>query len=305
MKKDLILLSDLSRDQIIELYEKTRSLKEKRQNGISHETLKGKTLGLIFSKQSTRTRISFEVGMFELGGYSLFLTEDQLQLKRGETLADSARVLSRYLSGIVIRTYDHGDVELLAKYAEVPVINGLTDLSHPVQILTDMYTIQEKLGKIEGVKVAYVGDGNNVAYSWILGASIMGMHLAIASPPQFTPPTPETMGKRGLIEMLEDPFEAVKDADIVYTDVWFSMGENKKNEGKIQDLQKYQINRELLTVAKKNALVMHPGPMNRGVEIDSKVADDVTRSLIQSQVSMGVAIRMACLKILIDNKDIN
>ena len=298
MKKDLILLSDLSRDQIIELYEKTRSLKEKRQNGISHETLKGKTLGLIFSKQSTRTRISFEVGMFELGGYSLFLTEDQLQLKRGETLADSARVLSRYLSGIVIRTYDHGDVELLAKYAEVPVINGLTDLSHPVQILTDMYTIQEKLGKIEGVKVAYVGDGNNVAYSWILGASIMGMHLAIASPPQFTPPTPETMGKRGLIEMLEDPFEAVKDADIVYTDVWFSMGENKKNEGKIQDLQKYQINRELLTVAKKNALVMHCLPAHRSEEITSDVLDG-PQSIVFDQAENRLHVQKAILETLL------
>ena len=177
MKKDLLAINDFNREEILALFEKSEDLKEKRQKGIQHLPLKGKTLGMIFNKHSTRTRISFEVGMFELGGHALFLTGDQLQLNRGETIRDSAQVLSRYLNGILIRTYDHQEVVALAEHASIPVINGLTDFNHPLQILSDIFTIKEKLGHIEGVKVAYVGDGNNVAYSWMTGASLMGMNL--------------------------------------------------------------------------------------------------------------------------------
>ena len=301
MKKDLVLLSDMNREEILTLYGKTLDLKKKRQKQIPHEPLKGKTLGLIFSKQSTRTRISFEVGMFELGGYSLFLTADQLQLKRGETLADSARVLSRYLSGIVIRTYDHSDAEQLAKHAEIPVINGLTDLSHPVQILTDIYTIQEKLGRIEDVKVAYVGDGNNISYSWILGASIMGMQLSIATPPHLKSLMPKTLGSYGHIEILEDPFEAVKNADIVYTDVWVSMGDDEQTQEKIRSLRNYQINRNLLTKAKKNALVMHCLPAHRGEEITSDVLDG-SQSIVFDQAENRLHVQKAILDTLLSKK---
>tara|TARA_Y100001960_G_scaffold329288_2_gene420227 strand:- start:372 stop:1274 length:903 start_codon:yes stop_codon:yes gene_type:complete len=298
MKKNLILLSDMTREEILKLYDKTRDLKEKRQKGIPHETLKGKTLGLIFNKESTRTRISFEVGMYELGGYSLFLSSDQLQLNRGETLADSARALSRYLSGIVVRTFDHADLEQMANHAEIPIINGLTDLNHPVQILTDIYTINEKLGRIEDVKVAYVGDGNNIAYSWILGASIMGIHLAVASPPQFKPLTPKNMGTIGKIEILEDPYQAVKDADIIYTDVWISMGENKQTQYKISKLQNYKINRELLNAAKKDTLVMHCLPAHRGEEITSDVLDS-PQSIVFDQAENRLHVQKAILETLL------
>jgi ornithine carbamoyltransferase len=194
MKKDLLSIGDLSREETLDLFELSANLKEKRQQGIPHQPLSGKTLGMIFNKHSTRTRISFEVGMFELGGHALFLTGDQLQLNRGETIKDSAQVLSRYLNGILIRTYDHNEVVALAEHATIPVINGLTDFNHPLQILADIFTIREKLGGIEGVKVAYVGDGNNVAYSWMMGASLMGINLVIACPQKLTTLTGSTSG---------------------------------------------------------------------------------------------------------------
>ncbi|MFQ5671750.1 MAG: ornithine carbamoyltransferase [Nitrospinales bacterium] len=298
MKKDLLLLSDFNREEILELFDKTRELKEKRRQGIPHPSLAGKTLGMIFHKHSTRTRISFEVGMFELGGHPLFLTADQLQLKRGETLADSARVLSRYLSAILIRTYDHNDVVQLAKYADIPVINGLTDLSHPVQVLTDIFTIQEKLGRIEDVKIAYVGDGNNVAYSWMLGASILGMRLAVAAPAGCRPLTPETMGTRGQVEIMEDPHAAVKDADIIYTDVWVSMGEDDRAEEKIKALKDYQINRQLLAAAGKDALVMHCLPAHREQEITSEVMDG-EHSIVFDQAENRLHVQKAILEKLL------
>ena len=232
MKKDFLKLSDLTRDEALKMLRKAADLKKKRKNGVSHQPLKGKSLGMIFSKQSTRTRISFEVAMFELGGHSLFLTGDQLQLGRGEAIADSARVLSRYLHGILIRTYDFEDAAGLAKHASIPVINGLTDLNHPVQVLSDIFTIQEKLGKVDGVKVAYVGDGNNVTYSWMTAASMFGIHLTVGCPSSCKPKMPEGIDQNGSIEILEDPHAAVKDADIIYTDVWVSMGQEEKEDQK-------------------------------------------------------------------------
>ena len=298
MKKDFLKLSDLTRDEALKMLRNAADLKEKRKNGVSHQPLRGKSLGMIFSKQSTRTRISFEVAMFELGGHSLFLTGDQLQLGRGETIADSARVLSRYLHGILIRTYDFEDTAELAKHASIPVINGLTDLNHPVQVLSDIFTIQEKLGKIEGIKVAYVGDGNNVTYSWMTAASMFGIHLTVGCPPSCKPKIPEGIDQSGSIEILEDPHVAVKDADVIYTDVWVSMGQEEKGDQKKSALKPYQINRKLVESAKKDVLVMHCLPAHREMEITSEVMDG-KHSIVLDQAENRLHLQKALLETLL------
>jgi ornithine carbamoyltransferase len=298
MKKDLLSISDFSQQEVLDLLEKSTNLKIKRQKGIEHLPLKGQTLGMIFKKHSTRTRISFEVGMFELGGHALFLTGDQLQLNRGETIKDSAQVLSRYLNAILIRTYDHEEVIALAEHASIPVINGLTDLNHPVQILADIFTVKEKLGHIEGVKVAYVGDGNNVAYSWMLGASLMGMHLAIACPKSYRPESIPALSGTGKVEILEDPFEAVKNADVIYTDVWISMGHEEDTENKKKLLLPYQINQKLVDVAKKEVMVMHCLPAHREMEITSEVLDG-KHSIVFDQAENRLHVQKAILETLL------
>jgi len=300
MKKDLLSISDFSQQEILDLLEKSADLKDKRQKGIEHLPLKGQTLGMIFNKHSTRTRISFEVGMFELGGHALFLTSDQLQLNRGETIKDSAQVLSRYLNAILIRTYDHEEVIALAEHASIPVINGLTDLNHPVQILADIFTIKEKLGHIEGVKVAYVGDGNNVAYSWMLGASLMGMDLAIACPKSYRPESISALSGTGKVEILEDPFEAVKNADVIYTDVWISMGQEEDTENKKKLLLPYQINQKLVDAAKKDVLVMHCLPAHREMEITSEVLDG-KHSIVFDQAENRLHVQKAILETFLLN----
>jgi ornithine carbamoyltransferase len=298
MKKDFLKLSDLTRDEALKMLRNAADLKEKRKNGVSHQPLRGKSLGMIFSKQSTRTRISFEVAMFELGGHSLFLTGDQLQLGRGETIADSARVLSRYLHGILIRTYDFEDAAELAKHASIPVINGLTDLNHPVQVLSDIFTIQEKLGKVDGIKVAYVGDGNNVTYSWMTAASMFGIHLTVGCPPSCKPKIPEGIDQSGSIEILEDPHVAVKDADVIYTDVWVSMGQEEKGDQKKSALKPYQINRKLVESAKKDVLVMHCLPAHREMEITSEVMDG-KHSIVLDQAENRLHLQKALLETLL------
>ena len=298
MKKDFLKLSDLTRDEALKMLRNAADLKEKRKNGVSHQPLRGKSLGMIFSKQSTRTRISFEVAMFELGGHSLFLTGDQLQLGRGETIADSARVLSRYLHGILIRTYDFEDAAGLAKHASIPVINGLTDLNHPVQVLSDIFTIQEKLGKVDGIKVAYVGDGNNVTYSWMTAASMFGIHLTVGCPPSCKPKIPEGIDQSGSIEILEDPHVAVKDADVIYTDVWVSMGQEEKGDQKKSALKPYQINRKLVESAKKDVLVMHCLPAHREMEITSEVMDG-KHSIVLDQAENRLHLQKALLETLL------
>ena len=298
MKKDLLAINDFNREEILALFEKSEDLKEKRQKGIQHLPLKGKTLGMIFNKHSTRTRISFEVGMFELGGHALFLTGDQLQLNRGETIRDSAQVLSRYLNGILIRTYDHQEVVALAEHASIPVINGLTDFNHPLQILSDIFTIKEKLGHIEGVKVAYVGDGNNVAYSWMTGASLMGMNLVIACPKSLNPNPAPGLGDHGNVEIVEDPFEAVQNADVIYTDVWISMGDEEDTEKKKKLLLPYQINQKLVDSAKKDVLVMHCLPAHREMEITSEVLDG-EHSIVFDQAENRLHVQKAILETLL------
>ena len=298
MKKDLLTVNDFSREEILTLFEKSTDIKKKRKNGAEHFPLKGKSLGMIFNKHSTRTRISFEVGMYELGGQALFLTGDQLQLNRGETLKDSAQVLSRYLNGILIRTHDHQEVIDLAEHATIPVINGLTGLNHPVQILADIFTIQEKFGKIENIKIAYVGDCNNVTYSWMTGASLMEMELAIACPPELKPDSLPALSGNGKVEFIEDPLKAVKDADIIYTDVWISMGDTGDLEKKEKLLTPYQINQKLLDATGKNSLVMHCLPAHRGMEITSEVLDGKD-SIVFDQAENRLHVQKAILETLL------
>ena len=297
MKKDFLKLSDLTKKEALVLLKKAADLKRMRVNGIPHQPLKGKSLGMIFNKNSTRTRISFEVGMFELGGHSLFLTPDQMQLGRGETIADSARVLSRYLHGILIRTFDFKEVVELAKHASIPVINGLTDLNHPVQVLSDLFTIHEKLGRVDGVKIAYVGDGNNITYSWMTAAAMFDLKLSIGCPSSCKPQSPEDLNIGGSIEVFEDPIEAVKGADVIYTDVWVSMGQEATDE-KTSLLKPYQINQSLVEAAKKDVLVMHCLPAHREMEITSEVLEG-KHSIVLDQAENRLHLQKALLETLL------
>ncbi|MDI3533657.1 MAG: ornithine carbamoyltransferase [Thermosediminibacterales bacterium] len=278
--KDIITIHDLSSKEVFHILKTTEFLKEKAKKGEVYQPLKGKTLGMIFHKASTRTRISFEVAIWQLGGYGLFLNKNDLQLNRGETIADTAKVLSRYLDAIMIRTYDHEDVLVLAEYADIPVINGLTDLTHPCQVLADLFTIYEKKGRLSGLKLAYIGDGNNMAHSLMYGCAKVGMNIAIASPKGYEPKEDifisakkdaEITGSSILIT--NDIEEAVKDADVLYTDVWASMGQEAEREKRIKAFQGYQINKALLKKAKQNAIVMHCLPAHRGEEITDEVMD--------------------------------
>ena len=297
MKKDFLKLSDLTKNEVLGLLKQAAELKQFKAEGTTHHPLKGKSLGMIFNKNSTRTRISFEVGMYELGGHSLFLTPDQMQLGRGETIADSARVLSRYLDGILIRTFDFKEVEELAKHASIPVINGLTDLNHPIQILSDLFTIHEKLGHLDEIKIAYVGDGNNVAYSWITAAAMFDLKLSVGCPSSYTPKLPKGVTIPDSIEITEDPIAAVRDADVIYTDVWVSMGQEEAPE-KISLLKPYQINQPLVDAAKKDVLVMHCLPAHREMEITSEVLEG-KHSIVFDQAENRLHLQKALLKTLL------
>ena len=297
MNKDFLKLSDLNKDEVLCLLKEAEELKQLKASGVAHRPLEGKTLGMIFNKNSTRTRISFEVGMFELGGHSLFLTPDQMQLGRGETIADSARVLSRYLDGILIRTFNFKEIEELAKHASIPVINGLTDLNHPIQILSDLFTIHEKLGHLDGIKIAYVGDGNNVAYSWINAAVMFDLRLSIGCPASCRPELPKEISIPDCIEITEDPIAAVKDADVIYTDVWISMGQEEVDE-KVALLKPYQINQSLVNAAKKDTLVMHCLPAHREMEITTEVLEG-KNSIVFDQAENRLHLQKALLKTLL------
>ena len=297
MNKDFLKLSDLNKDEVLGMIKETTELKQLKAKGTAHRPLEGKTLGMIFNKNSTRTRISFEVGMFELGGHSLFLTPDQMQLGRGETIADSARVLSRYLDGILIRTFDFKEVEELAKHSSIPVINGLTDLNHPIQVLSDLFTIHEKLGHLDEIKIAYVGDGNNVAYSWITAAAMFDLRLSVACPASCKPELPKEISIPDSIAITEDPFFAVKDADVIYTDVWISMGQEDADE-KVSLLKPYQINQSLVDAAKKDTLVMHCLPAHREMEITTKVLEG-KNSIVFDQAENRLHLQKALLKTLL------
>ncbi len=257
---------------------------------------------MIFDKSSTRTRISFEVGMYQLGGIALFLSNRDTQLGRGEIIADSARIMSRYLNGIMIRTFSQDSVEEFARYATIPVINGLTDLLHPCQLLSDLFTIIEKRGGYEGLKIAYVGDGNNMANSWINAAAKLPFHLDLACPDGYDP-DPAIL-KRGMAEapagviLHRDPVAAVRDADVVYTDVWVSMGQESEREERMKRFQGYQVNQALLDRAKKDVLVMHCLPAHRGEEITAEVIDG-PRSVVIDEAENRLHVQKAVMEILL------
>jgi ornithine carbamoyltransferase len=255
-------------------------LKSQLLRGEEHPLLKGKTLAMIFEKPSTRTRVSFEVGMWQLGGYALYLSASDLQLGRGETIADTARTLSRYVNGIMARVFAHQTILDLVKYSGVPIINGLSDYTHPCQGLADLFTIYEKKGKLSGLRLAYVGDGNNVAHSLLYGCSKVGMDITLACPKGYEP-DPEVVSKakeegKGSgckVKVTHDPKEAVQNADIVYTDVWASMGQEKEHEKRIKVFKPYQVNIKLVKEAKEDYLFMHCLPAHRGEEVTDEVAD--------------------------------
>lgn len=278
--KDFISLHDCSQEEVSALLELALKLKKEQKAGIAHPILKGKTLGMIFTKSSTRTRVSFEVGMVQLGGYPMFLSSHDIQLGRGESIYDTAKVLERFLDGIMIRTFAHQDVLDLAEYADIPVINALTDLLHPCQVLADLQTVYEHKGKLEGLKLAYIGDGNNMAHSLMYGCAKMKLDCAIATPsgyqcaPAVVAAAKEDFQKSGAKLLLtEDPKEAIKDADVVYTDTWVSMGMESEKEERIKVFMPYQVNSELMSHAKDDAIFLHCLPAYRGYEVTAEVID--------------------------------
>lgn len=273
--KHLLKLSDLSKEEIIEILDLADKLKKERKEGIDHPILKGKTLGMIFTKSSTRTRVSFETGMYQLGGTAMFLSSRDIQLGRGEPICDTARVLSRYLDGIMIRTFDQSDVEDLAKYGSIPIINGLTDYAHPCQVLADLQTIREHKGKLEGLKICFVGDGNNMANSIIVGCIKVGMSVAIACPDNYKPDADimKWASENGEFLCTSNIAEAVKDADVVYTDVWASMGQEDEAEKRKIAFKDYCVNANTMSYAKDDAMVLHCLPAHRGEEITADVLE--------------------------------
>jgi len=271
--KHLLKLSDLTPEEIIGILDLADQLKYEKKNGIPHEYLKGKSLGMIFEKSSTRTRVSFEVGMHELGGYPLFLSSNDLQIGRGEPVQDTARVLSRYLDGIMIRTFAQSEVEDLAKYGSIPIINGLTDYCHPCQVLADLMTIRERKGSFKNLKMCFIGDGNNMANSLLVGAIKTGMSFAIACPKGYEPDADlmRWASETGDFLCTESITEAAKDADILVTDVWASMGQESEIAERKKTFEGYQINSELMKVAKADAMVLHCLPAHREEEITAEV----------------------------------
>jgi ornithine carbamoyltransferase len=278
--KHLLTLRDLQPEEFTEIFELSADLKRQLKKGIKPLLLKGKILGMIFSKSSTRTRVSFETGMYQLGGHAIFLSSSELQLGRGESIADTTRVLSRYLDGIMIRTYRQKDVEDLARYGAIPVINGLTDLYHPCQVLADLFTLKEIKGELKGLKLAYVGDGNNIVHSLLYGCSKTGVNLSIASPEgydcsqEILAEAMNIAAANGTsIKVARDPAEAVKDADAVYTDTWISMGMEKDKEKRIKDFEGYTVNKQLFALAKPDAVFLHCLPAYRGYEVTDNIID--------------------------------
>ena len=271
--KHLLKLMDLSTEEITEILNLADQLKYEKKNGIKHHILEGKTLGLIFEKSSTRTRVSFEVGMYDLGGSALFLSSRDLQIGRGEPVEDTARVLSRYLDGIMIRTFAQSEVEALAEYGSIPIINGLTDYCHPCQVLADLMTIREHKGVIKGNKLCYIGDGNNMTNSLIVGGIKMGMTVSVACPKGYEPDA-EIMKwayESGRFTCTDDVLEAAKDADVLYTDVWASMGQEAEAEERKKIFKGYQINSNVMAVAHSDAMVLHCLPAHREEEITAEV----------------------------------
>lgn len=288
MNKDLLKMEGLSKDEILDILNLGDQLKYELKHNIKHHHLKGKTLGMIFEKSSTRTRVSFEVGMYQLGGYPLFLSSNDLQIGRGEPIQDTARVLSRYLNGIMIRTFSQNEVESLAECSNIPIINGLTDDEHPCQVLADLMTIREKKNILDGLKVAYIGDGNNMAQSLIIGCLTVGMNISLAIPDDYMV-TDYYINKGNEIaknndltfKIVNNPREVVLDADVVITDVWASMGKEKEVNERMMAFKGYQVNSELMTLAKNDAIVLHCLPAHREEEITEEILEKHSNTIFE------------------------
>jgi ornithine carbamoyltransferase len=297
--KDLVTVLDLTRDEVMEIFQLTARLKRDARRGKHRNLLIKKSLAMIFEKSSTRTRVSFETGITQLGGHALFLDGDDIQLRRGETIVDTAKVLSRYVDGIMIRTFAHENVIELASNATVPVINGLSDSFHPCQALTDLYTIYERERNLSGITLAYVGDGNNVANSLIQCAALLGVNIAVGCPENYKPDTAVIEEARRLasgsnLYITTDPHAAVQDADYVYTDVWISMGEEQAAAEKKKILEKYKITKNLLAGCRKNCMIMHCLPAHRGEEIDGDILDS-DRSIVFDQAENRMHLQKAIM----------
>lgn len=301
MKKDFLTLLDRTPEELKSLIEKAIILKAERKNGIENKPLAGKKLAMIFEKSSTRTRVSFEVGMVELGGYPLFLSNNDIQLGRGETVKDTARVMAGYVDAIMIRTFAHSRVEELARYSDVPVINALTDSYHPCQIMADIMTIFELFGRYKGIKVAYIGDGNNMAHSWLNGCAMFGMDLSIASPvgyevcPEIAEKALEIAALSGSkITLMNDPKDAVRGADIVYTDVWASMGQEAEEAKRIKDFAGFCVDDDLMSLASNGAYFMHCLPAHRGQEVSESVFES-SKSVVFDEAENRLHIQKSIL----------
>lgn len=299
--KYLLKMLDLSKEEILDILNLADQLKYENKNGIEHHILKGKTLGMIFQKSSTRTRVSFETGMYQLGGQALFLSNRDLQIGRGEPVQDTARVLSRYLDGIMIRTFEQKEVEDLAKYGSIPVINGLTDFCHPCQVLADLMTIREFKGRFEGLKMCYIGDGNNMANSLIVGGLKVGMEVSIACPKDYQPAAEvlefaKSYGDK--FSMTDVPLEAAKDADVLFTDVWTSMGEEAETEKRKIAFNGYQINDDIMAVAKADAMVQHCLPAHREEEITEKVFEAHANEIFEEAENRLHAQKAVMVKVM-------
>ncbi len=302
MKKDLLTLRDLSADDCEALFRRSFELKKRHEAAISDQTLQGKTLGLIFDKPSTRTRVSFEAAMVQLGGVPLFMNAQDTQLIRNEPIADTARVLSRYLDGLVVRTYSQDLLEELGAASSIPIINGLTDLYHPCQVLSDLMTILEIRKNLEGVKIVWVGDGNNVCHSWLNAAAILPLNLVIACPEGYQPDEAileaAVKDSQGSVVVLSDPREAVRDADVIYTDVWASMGHESEHALRKNVFKPYQVSQALVALAKQDVVVMHCLPAHRGEEIAADVLEG-TNSIVWDQAENKMHMHKAILERLI------
>ncbi|MGE5559694.1 MAG: ornithine carbamoyltransferase [Chloroflexota bacterium] len=303
--RDLISVHDLSVEEVEQIFDTAAFLKMQNKMGTQHKPLQGRTLGMIFSKSSTRTRVSFEVGIYQLGGYALYLSQNDLQLNRGETIADTARVISRYLDGIMIRTFKHQDVVDLAKYADIPVINGLTDDEHPCQALADLFTVREKFGKdLRGRKMVFVGDGNNVAISVAHACAKVGMDFVLGAPAgyeineRYWKEIQDDMRITGATaSVVHDPYEAVKGADVIYSDVFVSMGQEADKERKLRELMPFQVNSKLMQAAKPETLFMHCLPAHRGEEVTDEVADS-PNSVIFDEAENRLHVQKAIMALL-------
>lgn len=306
--KDLLSVNDLSVDEVYQIFDTAKTLKAKQKKGEEHHLLKGKTLGMIFQKSSTRTRVSFEVGMWQLGGMALFLSAGDLQIGRGEPVKDTARVLSRYVDGIMIRTFAHAEVEELARWADIPVINGLTDHLHPCQALTDIFTAIEHKGMVKGLKLAYIGDGNNMVNALMHTCAKVGMDIAVATPPGYAPSPQVVLEAQAdaavhgsKVTLYNDPKAAAVGADVLYTDVWASMGKESEQAIRQKAFAGFQLNEALLKLAKPDAIVMHCLPAHRGEEITDGVLEG-PQSVVFDEAENRLHVQKAIMALLMGGR---